>query len=150
MPSITISVDCAAPPERVWASLSDIASHYRWMEDALGIEFLSDQHQGVGTRFRCPTKIGPLRTEDIMEVTQWDEGRAIGVHHRGAVSGSGVFSLAPSPTGTQVTWTESLSLPWYFGGPAGGIVAKPILRHIWKRNLKNLRELVERAPASPV
>jgi hypothetical protein len=38
-------------------------------------------------------------------------------------------------------------LPWYFGGRLGGVVARPILTHIWTKNLAKLRQLVERGPA---
>ncbi|MDP9143967.1 MAG: SRPBCC family protein, partial [Actinomycetota bacterium] len=72
-----------AAPGRVWAELADLASHSEWMTDADTVHFLSDQTAGVGTQFRVPTRVGPLRTTDLMTVVEWDEGKAIAVDHQG-------------------------------------------------------------------
>lgn len=116
----------------------------------MAIHFVDEQRRGVGTRFECPTKIGPLRTNDKMVVTSWVEGTEIGVEHRGLVGGSGVFRLQADGDKTTVFWTEELQYPIHFGGRAGATVSKPILRWIWRRNLSNLKELVERSPARPL
>lgn len=130
-----------APPPVVWRELADLGSHVEWMADAESIEFTTDQRQGVGTTFDCATRIGPLRTVDRMEVTRWDDGREMGVRHVGLVTGEGVFTLRPAGDAgerTQLDWTERLRFPWYLGGPVTGFVAGPILRHIWRGNLRRL------------
>jgi hypothetical protein len=110
------------------------------MADAESIEFSGKQRRGVGTIFDCATRIGPLRTRDRMEVTRWTEGRELGVRHVGLVTGEGVFSLRSRRRGrrTQLDWTERLRFPWYLGGPVTGLLAKPVLRSIWRGNLRRL------------
>jgi hypothetical protein len=71
-----------------------------------------------------------------MTVTEWDEGRAMSVEHVGAVSGSGRFELEPLEAGTRLTWSEQLRFPWWLGGPLGAWVAGPVLKRIWKGNLR--------------
>lgn len=129
-----------APPDAVWRELSDLPSHVEWMADAESIEFSGKQRRGVGTIFDCATRIGPLRTRDRMEVTRWTEGRELGVRHVGLVTGEGVFSLRSRRRGrrTQLDWTERLRFPWYLGGPVTGLLAKPVLRSIWRGNLRRL------------
>ena len=130
-----------APPTAVWRELADIANHVEWMADAESIEFTSEQRRGVGTTFDCATRIGPLRTVDRMEVTRWDDGREMGVRHVGLVRGEGVFTLRPAGDdggSTRLDWTERLRFPWYLGGPVAGFVAGPVLRHIWRDNLRRL------------
>ena len=129
-----------APPDAVWRELSDLPSHVEWMADAESIEFDGKQRRGVGTVFDCATRIGPLRTRDRMEVTRWTEGRELGVRHVGLVTGEGVFSLRSRRRGrrTQLDWTERLRFPWYLGGPLTGLLAKPVLRSIWRGNLRRL------------
>ena len=130
-----------ASPTAVWRDLQDIGSHAEWMEDAVTIRFLTAQTTGVGTRFDCDTKIGPIRFTDQMEVTEWSPGKAMGVRHTGLVTGTGVFTLKRIRGGrTRFEWRETLQLPIWLGGPIGALAAKPVLRWVWRRNLRNLAE----------
>ena len=140
---VTIDVVIPAPVDQVWAELERIEDHVEWMADAVSIDFHSAQRRGVGTSFSCRTKIGPFGTTDEMVIDQWVEGHAIGVTHRGAVTGSGAFTLEEvSSSSTKVTWNEKLEFPWYFGGRIGATAARPIFRWIWGRNLRELRARV--------
>jgi len=40
---VRVSTLIDAPPERVWADVSDIVSHVEWMRDAVSIRFHSPQ-----------------------------------------------------------------------------------------------------------
>ena len=137
----TVSATYPVAPEVVWQELRHVERHVTWMSDAVAIEFLGDQREGVGTSFRCTTKVGPFKTEDLMTITLWVENTVMGVEHRGLVTGRGAFTLAPTPGGTLVTWSEELTLPWWGLGPLGSCVASPVLRRLWARNLKNLGRL---------
>lgn len=143
MSAIVVSIVIDAPEARVWEAASDLASHAEWMADAESIEFETEQRRGSGTRMRVATRVGPLRTVDVMEVTDWVEHRHIGVDHRGLVSGSGRFELTPMANGTRFTWTEELSFPWWLGGPVTAWIARPVLAWIWRRNLAGLKRLLE-------
>jgi len=138
--SITVPIDIAAPVEVVWNDLADLSSHVEWMAEAESVEFLTDFRGGVGTVMRVLTKVGPFRTADILEVTEWAPPSSIGVTHRGVIGGTGRFILAPTDTGTLFTWTETLSFPWWLGGPVAELVARPVLAEIWRRNLRRFRD----------
>jgi carbon monoxide dehydrogenase subunit G len=126
-----------APPRAVWRRLADIADHVSWMADAASIRFTGDQRKGVGTTFECETRVGPLRTRDVMEVTEWRERRAMGVRHDGLVTGTGRFLLRRRRRGrTRLVWDEQLRFPWWMGGAFGGLVASPVLRAVWRGNLR--------------
>ena len=143
---ITVSIDLDAPVERVWEVIEPIERHVDWMHDAVAIRFESEQTRGVGTRFLCDTKVGPIRLVDRMEITEWRPGAAMGVRHVGLVTGSGVFTLVPIDLDrrTRFTWEESLTFPWWLGGPLGALVGGRLaLRPIWRRNLRGLRRLVD-------
>lgn len=143
MTSIAVSVVIDAPVERVWRELADLATHAEWMTDAESIEFVGDSRRGVGTVMRVETRVGPLRTTDVMEVTEWREHEAIGVVHRGIVTGSGRFQLTSLPGGTRLEWSERLSFPWWLGGAITAGAARPILRRIWHRNLTALQRRIQ-------
>lgn len=139
-----------APPGRVWAAVRDIASHVDWMHDAVAIRFTSPGWTGTGTSFDCDTRVGPFRLTDKMVVTEWSEGRAMGIRHVGLVQGTGRFTLRPTRRGgTRFTWDERLRFPWWMGGPAGAGVAAPVLRRIWRRNLAGLKDAVEGRGTTP-
>lgn len=143
VPGIAVEIVIDVPAAFVWQDVKDIASHVEWMQDAAEIRFLTDQRQGVGTRFECDTVVGPLKLTDVMEVTEWTEARTMGVHHQGIVGGTGVFTLRPSGSTTVFSWVEELEFPWYLGGNLGAFVARPVLKAIWKGNLRRLKQRIE-------
>ena len=127
-------------PETVWNELRAIERHVTWMADARSLEFTSDQREGVGTSFRVHTAVGPLRTSDLMTITHWNPPRSMSVEHRGLITGSGQFTLVADPAGTELTWEERLRFPWWYGGELGAKAAAPVLRRIWRANLRRLSE----------
>ena len=150
MGRIRIRTTIDAPPAKVWDRLADIADHVSWMADGAAIRFTGDRRAGVGTTFECETRIGPLRTTDLMEVTEWRERRAMGVRHVGLFTGTGRFLLRRSPRGrTRLTWDEDLRFPWWLGGPVGAVVAAPVLRAVWRGNLRRLAALVTGTGGAP-
>ena len=144
MARIRVSTVIDATPAGVWSAIDDIATHVHWMEDATAIRFRGTKRQGVGTVFECDTKVGPLTLLDVMEITDWQPRRRMGVRHVGLVTGSGAFTLRPAKGGrTRFTWRERLVFPWWLGGPVGAAVGSEVLRLIWRRNLRNLKGRVE-------
>lgn len=145
MSQVTVDVEIAASPSRVWEELADVASHDQWMTDAESIEFTSEQRSGVGTAIEVVTRIGPLRTVDRMRFTAWDEGRSMTVVHEGLVSGTGTFTIEPHGSASIVRWAEDLRFPLVFGGRIGAAAARPIFKRIWSANLRRLAARVEGA-----
>lgn len=150
MARITVSTTIAASPAEVWGAVEDVGSHVAWMADAEAIRFTSAGTSGVGTTFECDTKVGPLRLTALMEITRWDPGKAMGVRHVGLVRGEGTFTLTPAGArrfrrrrSTHFEWSERLVFPWWMGGPVGGVVGGRIMRLVWKRNLRRLKQIVE-------
>ncbi len=146
---IRVRATIEVSPRDLWARLEDIGSHVDWMADAESITFLSGQHRGVGTEFECLTRVGPLRTRDVMRVTEWEPGRSMGIEHRGLFKGRGRFTLRARRGGsTRFAWTERITFPWWMGGPLGALIARPLLRRIWRANLRRLADLAEAPPTA--
>jgi uncharacterized protein YndB with AHSA1/START domain len=53
MASVTASVSIPAPPEKVWAVISDVANAGRWNKAWQSIELMTELREGRGTRFRA-------------------------------------------------------------------------------------------------
>lgn len=144
--AVTVSIEIAAPRDEVWKYAADFASHAEWMADAASIDFMTDEREGPGTTMAVETRVGPLRTTDIIEVVEVEPPHRIAVTHKGLFTGSGEFRLEPlGPVKTRFTWHEELRFPWYLGGPVGERIARPILSAIWRGNLRRLRLLIEGA-----
>lgn len=144
MALVEVSVVIEATPDAVWRDVADIASHVEWMADAESITFTSPHRQGLGTTFDCATKIGPIRLLDRMEIAEWQPEAAMGVRHQGIVTGQGRFTLEPvGMAHTRFAWREELDFPLRLGGALGATVAAPVLRAVWKRNLRALKRRIE-------
>jgi uncharacterized protein YndB with AHSA1/START domain len=144
MTQISLNVTIDAPARRVWEHISDLASHTEWMHDAVAIRFVSAATSGIGTQMECDTRVGPFRLTDRLVVTEWAEGHAMAIRHVGTISGTGRFTLqAAGPNRTRFSWTEDLRFPWWLGGTVAATAARPVLARTWRRNLSNLRALIE-------
>jgi len=142
--AVVVSIEIAAPIDEVWSHAADFASHGEWMADAASIEFLTAERTGAGTTMAVETRVGPPRTTDIIEVLEIERPTRITVRHKGIFTGRGEFRLeAVGPLKTRFTWDEKVGFPWYFGGPIGASVAKPVLAAIWRANLRRLRLRIE-------
>lgn len=142
MAHIEVIRDLPIRQDVVWDALADLESHVDWMKDAESIDFTSESRRGVGTVMEVETRVGPLRTLDVIEVTGWNEGESIDVEHRGLVTGVGTLAVGPTNGSTRVTWVEDLRFPWWLGGPLTAFLAKPVLAAIWRGNLKRLEETI--------
>jgi uncharacterized protein YndB with AHSA1/START domain len=147
--TIRVAATYDAPPAEVWRVLEPIESHIDWMADAESIRFTTEQTRGLGTRFECITRVGPIRLTDTMSITAWEPERSMGVEHEGLITGSGRFTLEPLDDGrrTRFTWEEELTFPWWLAGRLGSrIGGQTVMKRIWRGNLDRLRTLVERRP----
>ena len=141
---IEISTVINKPLNVVWDEVKIMENHVNWMEDAVKIDILSQNNSGLNTKMNVLTKVGPISLNDIITVTEWKEKESIGVIHEGIVTGKGVFYLTKvDENTTKFKWVETLKFPFYLGGPVGEVFGGLILKLIWKKNLKNLKEIIE-------
>tara|TARA_B100001250_G_scaffold210475_1_gene180647 strand:+ start:979 stop:1413 length:435 start_codon:yes stop_codon:yes gene_type:complete len=140
--TIKVSTIINAPLKTVWNEVSRLENHTNWMNDAEKIDFLSENNSGMGTEMKVLTKIGPIKLYDYMTVTNWVVEKSIAVDHIGIVTGKGEFKLEEiDENNTKFNWEETLKFPIYLGGIIGEFFGAPILKLIWRKNLKNLKEL---------
>jgi uncharacterized protein YndB with AHSA1/START domain len=139
MVAIRIEQMIPAPVTVVWDDIARIDRHVEWMADAERITFLSEVTSGAGTRIEVLTKVGPLSTTDVMEFTEWEPPHRMAIVHRGLVTGVGAFTLEPvGDRATRFVWEEELTFPVRVGGRVTAIAAAPVLRTVWRRNLRRL------------
>lgn len=124
MPEISLTVDVAAPPEQVWAALTDWNRQGEWM---LGTRVTGDHH--LGGVLAAETRLGPLGFLDTMVIIAWEPPHRCAVRHTGTVvRGSGAFEVEPGPDGTsRFVWSEWLELPFGQLGQLGFLLVRPLV-----------------------
>ena len=129
MPELVETVDVDAPPERVWAALTDWTRQGEWML-LTDVEVTGGDPHAVGGRLAARTGL-PVRGRrlgvlDTMVVTAWDSPRRAVVQHTGRIiRGPGTFEVTPQGAGSLVTWTEQLWLPFGLLGQLAWPLVKP-------------------------
>jgi len=142
---IEVSTTIHKPIEVVWGEVKIMKNHVNWMQDAAKIDFLSENEYGIDTKMKVLTKVGPFSLNDIITVTKWEEMKSLGVVHEGIVTGEGAFYLTKNDdNSTKFEWIEDLKAPYYLGGPIAEFFGGFVLKIIWKKNLMNLKNILEK------
>jgi carbon monoxide dehydrogenase subunit G len=142
----TVVVD--APPQQVWAALTDWTRQGEWML-LTDVEVTGGHPHAVGGRLAARTGL-PLRGRrrgvlDTMVITQWDPPRRAVVQHTGRiVRGPGTFEVTPQGAGSLVTWSEQLWLPFGLLGQVGWPLVKPVAGAAVRLSLKRFADYARR------
>ena len=90
-----------APIETVFDAIAHIESFSRASPDIVGIEYLTEQKRGVGTRFRETRRMGRREAATELEVTEYDPPERVRlVSEAGGAKWDTVFSVRPASNGT--------------------------------------------------
>jgi carbon monoxide dehydrogenase subunit G len=150
---LVVSVEVAAPVERVWNALVDWESHGDWMLFTK-VHRTTHDGDGVGAGIEGITGVGPLLLRDTMTFSQWQPpparpARCV-VEHTGAmVRGSGAFEVEElSADRSRVVWSEWVQLPFGLLGELGWIVVRPVVALFLTLSLRRLAGAVQ-SPNGP-
>ncbi len=116
MVELRVSVDVQASPEAVFAGLTDWARQGEWMPGTT-VKATKGDGSAVGdeivARTALPGPLGRLGFDDPMRITGWERPKRCEVLHLGrVVRGTGVFEVAPLPSGARYTWIEWVDAPF--------------------------------------
>ena len=75
MTRIVVAKDIAASPEVVFRAVSDFENLPNTNADVIRIEFLGEQREGLGTRFRDVRMQGKKEMPTDLEVTEFEDNR---------------------------------------------------------------------------
>jgi uncharacterized protein YndB with AHSA1/START domain len=134
----------AAPPESVFAAVTDWTSQGSWLP-LTRVRVLAGDGCEVGSRIEAATGVRPAVVVDTMEITRFAAPHRVDLRHTGRlVRGSVQIEVLALPGGTsRVVWTERLHIP----GGRFGALAWPVagMAFGWGlgRSLDLLAHLVE-------
>ncbi|MGV9775192.1 SRPBCC family protein [Streptosporangium sp. NPDC003464] len=139
---ISVSVEAAAEPERVFSVLTDWPRHGEWMV-LTRARVAAGDGRSVGSRLAAFSGLGPVGFLDTMEITEWDPPTAVAVRHTGRlVRGTGVFRVLPREGGgSTIVWEEELDLPYGPAGRLGWPLVRPLSAALLRLSLRRLADL---------
>lgn len=143
-PVVLETVETApGPAEVVWDLLTDWDRQGDWQLEARDFVVTSDHREGVGVVASATVSIGGITTRDEIRVVEWQPCKRLVIEHRGWVSGRGEILLTPlGADRTHVFWTEELWPPLGVLGALGLTAFRPLMRRVFKRDLRVLAALV--------
>jgi hypothetical protein len=141
--TIISTIDIRRPPEVVWPYLVDWERLDRWMKEARGFKVIGEQREGVGVEAEATIRIAGITTHDRVRVSHWQPPVALEIQHLGWVKGTGYMELSPTEEGCNLFWREELFAPLGPFGRSGLRLVSPFMRHVFRRDLRLLKALVE-------
>ncbi len=103
MTSLRVDVEIAAPADRVWAVIRDVARWHEWTASITSVGLLDGAALAVGSRARVRQ---PKLPDAVWEVTALEEGRSFAWTTRGpGVVATGIHAVAPRGDGSLATLT---------------------------------------------
>jgi uncharacterized protein YndB with AHSA1/START domain len=148
--SLTASIDIAAPPERVYALLTDVDAYLAITAETAAISFRTGSGLVPGAVFSGRNDNGKRHWSTRCKVTDADGARfAFDVTHTGIPVARWQYDIVPVAGGSQVTESMWDRRPWWFKKIAERVTASPDRLGINKRNMNaTLDRLKERAESS--
>lgn len=141
---ITVGIDIDRPPGAIWPHLVDWENLHTWMREARDFRVVGDRREGIGVEAEARVRIAGVTSRDRIRVTRWEPPAILELAHLGWVKGTGYMELSPVERGTHVFWREELVPPWGMLGAIGLRLLAPLMRRIFARDLRLLREIVEK------
>jgi uncharacterized protein YndB with AHSA1/START domain len=117
----TVSVEIEVAPERVFAALTDVATHTDWARAPEEYRNLSENPAQMGTTFEQVGKIVGRRLVAECQVNLYEENRRFGFNGDKPFSFYVAWELEPASSGTQVTMRGQFEPDGFFK------IATPIL-----------------------
>jgi uncharacterized protein YndB with AHSA1/START domain len=142
--SVRIEVADLMPGSReiVWDLITDWEHQDDWMLEASDFLVTSEHREGVGVEALATIRIGGIRTRDRVRVSVWEPPERLVIEHVGWVRGRGDILLTVVDLDTRLTWVETLQAPLGIVGHLGLRLFAPLMRRIFRRDLRVLRGLV--------
>ena len=150
MPELVERIDVDAPPERVWAALTDWERQGEWMllTDVRTVDGAVQRlHGRLAARTGLPLPGGRhVGVLDTMIITKWEPPRLVEVQHTGRiVRGPGTFEVLPRGEFSTLVCSEVWYLPYGLLGQLGWFLSRPLVVWGLRTSLRRFAAVAARA-----
>ena len=145
-----VRVDVAAPPEAVWAAVTDWPAQREWIPGTV-VGVVHGDGRSVGSRIFAFTGVADIGFLDTIEIVEWQPPHRCRARHLGRLMrGHGVFAVEPhGERGATFVWTEELRPPLWPLGLAAAWLARPLLEAVMRRAGRTLAARCAAVTAGP-
>jgi uncharacterized membrane protein len=124
MTVVRVSVEVEAPPEKVWAVISDPRRLPGWDRHIESVDGVPDSGLSVGTRYTTVVRFMGVRARVRAEVLEWSPPSRTRIKLRGLVDATVDTWIAPIEEGRSLLRHE---VDYRFrGGPLGTLAARSL------------------------
>ena len=145
--TIPIEEHIAAPPEQVWATITDTRRYAEWVVNTLDVTYADSDTADEGVRYEERNRIaGPLTGSSRWVVTSVDPGRST-VHTGDGIwlAGAMTLEMAVEPDGAGTRYRHVFTYEPGLGplAPVVDLGLKPSIGRDMRSSVRALRELCE-------
>ena len=143
---VQMSIDIAAPPEKVWPYLIEPEKTKQWFTHLKIFEYTSEQHEGVGATFYWEEEARGRIYKLHFITTEWEPNRVFSYELTSGdffKSYKETWALERTKDGCRFSFDDRIEFPY---GPIGKIIGffgKKSSTESGKEVLAKLKELVE-------
>ncbi len=149
---VRLSRDIAAPPEQVFALITDFSRAAETISGIKKLEVLTDEPTGVGTRFRETREMMGREATEEMEIVEFVPGShyVVQANSCGCLIRS-TIRCAPTPAGTEFSMSMDAKPVTFFAkvmSPLGKLMAGSMKKCI-EQDLDDVEQAIEGRTAAP-
>jgi carbon monoxide dehydrogenase subunit G len=142
---VAAQIDVSAPPEAVWAFITDPARVLHFMSGVTRWEVAGDQADGLGARYRMLMRVGSAEVGSLVEVVEHDAPRDMAWTSVTGLDQRGRWRLRPRGAGrTHVEFRLAYGVAGagFFGWLSEQVAAPQVRGHL-RRSLQQLKRQIE-------
>lgn len=142
MPRAQSEIFIAAPPEEVWALISDLERGPEWSVVTLECEITSEGPRDVGCTYRAVSRFAASKIMTEHEVVEWEPPHKMVTTVTKGAESIVTWTCEPQAGGTLLTMSNEFAVP----GALPGLIADKLAQQVTDtlaRELARIKEVVE-------
>ncbi len=147
MPVAESEILIAAPPEEVWALISDLERGPEWSVVTLECMLTSDVPPGPGCTYRSVSRFAASKLTTEHEIVEWVPPRRMVTRVIKGAESTFVQTCEAQGEGTVLTMRNDFGVPSGLPGPIADKLAQQVTGTLAKE-LARIKEVVERGASS--